>query len=57
MRIGIAWSHDSTRQREELDLQQQRDFEHGRTVDVAGWQLSETEARLCALTTLIDPER
>jgi hypothetical protein len=31
---------------------QREDFEHGRIVNVAGWLLSETEARVCALTTL-----
>jgi hypothetical protein len=37
-----------------LLLQQQReDFEKGRIVKVQGWILSETEARLCALTVLV----
>jgi hypothetical protein len=32
--------------------QQREDFDKGRTVNVQGWILSETEARLCALTAL-----
>jgi hypothetical protein len=32
---------------------QREDFEHGRIVNVSGWLLSETEARVCALTALI----
>jgi len=37
----------------ELLLQQQRqDFEEGRIVNVQGWILSETEARLCAVAAL-----
>jgi hypothetical protein len=37
-----------------LLLQQQRqDFAHGRVVKVEGWILSQTEARLCALVTLL----
>jgi hypothetical protein len=31
---------------------QRRDFAAGRTVEVAGWVLSRTEARLCALVAL-----
>jgi len=31
---------------------QREDFEHGRIANVAGWLLSETEARVCALTAL-----
>ena len=30
-----------------------RDFELGHTVNMSGWVLSQTEARLCALTALI----
>lgn len=30
---------------------QREDFRHGRTVNVDGWMLSQTEARLCALST------
>lgn len=33
--------------------QQREDFEKGRIVNVQGWILSETEARLCALTALV----
>jgi hypothetical protein len=29
------------------------DFGHGRVVEVQGWMLSETEARLCAMTALV----
>jgi hypothetical protein len=31
---------------------QREDFEHGRIVNVSGWLLSETEARVCALAAL-----
>jgi len=31
---------------------QREDFEYGRIVNVSGWLLSETEARVCALTAL-----
>jgi GAF domain-containing protein len=41
------------RYRDLLLQQQQQDFEHGRVVSVAGWILSQTEARLCALATLL----
>ncbi len=38
----------------ELLLQQIReDFEQERTVNIEGWILSQTEARLCALTALV----
>lgn len=30
----------------------QRDFEHGRTVEIDGWVLARTELRLCALTVV-----
>jgi hypothetical protein len=33
--------------------QQREDFNKGRIVNVQGWILSETEARLCALATLV----
>jgi hypothetical protein len=33
--------------------QQREDFEKGRIVNVQGWILSETEARLCALAALV----
>lgn len=36
-----------------LALTHRQDFEKGRTVKVDGWILSETEARLCALATLL----
>jgi hypothetical protein len=29
------------------------DFEHGRMVQVRGWMLSQTEARLCAIAVLV----
>ena len=44
---------DAGRLREFLLHQQSRDFEQSRTVNVDGWILSETEARLCALAALI----
>jgi hypothetical protein len=43
---------DTNKFRKLLLLQQRQDFEHGRTVKVQGWILSETEARLCALAAL-----
>lgn len=36
-----------------LNRQQREDFALGRTVNVKGWILSETEARLCGLTVLL----
>ena len=36
-----------------LMLKQRLDFEHGRTVNIRGWILSESEARLCALAALV----
>jgi hypothetical protein len=36
-----------------LEHQQREEFESGRIVNVRGWILSETEARLCALAALI----
>ncbi len=39
--------------RKSLLQQHNQDLEHGRTVNVQGWILSETEARLCALAALI----
>ncbi len=38
-----------------LHRQVRRDFELGRTVEVDGWILSITEARLSALVSLSDP--
>jgi len=35
----------------------QRDFDEGRTVDVAGWRLAETEAKLCGLASLIERDQ
>jgi acyl CoA:acetate/3-ketoacid CoA transferase alpha subunit len=35
-----------------LAVQQQADFAEGRTVNIDGWILSRTEARLCALAAL-----
>jgi hypothetical protein len=47
-------AHADTARIKELLLRQQReDFDQGRIVNVQGWILSETEARLCALTALI----
>jgi len=36
-----------------LSHQHRQDFERGRMVNVRGWMLSETEARLCALVALV----
>lgn len=44
---------DTARIKERLLRQQREDFEKGRIVNVQGWILSETEARLCALAALI----
>ncbi len=44
---------DIRRCRELLVRQVREDFEQDRTVNVRGWILSETEARLCALAALI----
>lgn len=44
---------DSKRCFELLALTHRQDFEKGRIVKVDGWILSETEARLCALATLL----
>jgi hypothetical protein len=35
-----------------LSEQQRIDFEHGRTVNIEGWVLSETETRLCAIAAI-----
>lgn len=44
---------DCERTRESLRLQTRRDFEEGRVVEMHGWMLSITEARLCALAALV----
>jgi hypothetical protein len=36
----------------EFDERRRLDFESGRVVSIAGWVLSETEAKLCALAAL-----
>jgi len=36
-----------------LPLQRREDFEHGRVVNVGGWVLSATEARVCAMTAIV----
>jgi hypothetical protein len=47
-------AHADTAKIKKLLLRQQReDFEKGRIVNVHGWILSETEARLCALAALV----
>jgi hypothetical protein len=38
--------------RQSLSLRIKQDFEAGRTVSVQGWVLSETEARVCAMTCI-----
>ena len=50
---GRHWRTADTEQLRLLIPQQQaEDFQHGRVVQVRGWILSETEARLCALAAL-----
>lgn len=39
--------------RDRLMCQHKRDFLEGRTIRIRGWVLSRTEARLCALTTVM----
>jgi hypothetical protein len=51
-RAEIGAADDETLRRLVL-LQQRRDFEEGRVVEVRGWILSETECRLCALAALV----
>jgi hypothetical protein len=47
-------SHISMRKVRSILLHRQReDFDKGRVVNVQGWILSETEARLCALAALV----
>lgn len=36
-----------------LHQQRREDFEHGRVVNVGGWVLSATEARVCAMTAIV----
>jgi hypothetical protein len=58
--IGSTWPGGAAelrdggteRFRDSLRRQQREDFEHGRVVNVGGWVLSVTEARLCALAAL-----
>jgi hypothetical protein len=46
-------AHANSHEARAIILEWQReDFEHGRIVNVAGWLLSETEARVCALIAL-----
>ena len=52
----LSWRarfHDSTRLRAELTALIRRDFEVGRTLEVEGWILSLTEARLAAISNLL----
>jgi hypothetical protein len=59
--IGSTWPgggaelRDSSTEklRDSLRQQQREDFEHGRVVNVGGWILSVTEARVCALTAIV----
>lgn len=44
---------DDQQLRDVLVARQRQDFSEGQTVRVQGWVLSKTEARLCALTTLL----
>jgi hypothetical protein len=43
---------DADRVRELVAAQVKRDFSRAQTVEIDGWMLSRTEARLCALTAL-----
>ncbi|MEW5789882.1 MAG: hypothetical protein ACOY4L_07695 [Pseudomonadota bacterium] len=36
-----------------LQARQRQDFAEGRTIEVQGWLLSQTEARLCAIAALV----
>ena len=50
---GPHWHTADTKRLRLLIVQQQaEDFQQGRVVQVHGWMLSETEARLCALAAL-----
>lgn len=44
---------DSSKIKQIIREQHQKDFEFGRTLVVNGWILSETETRLCALSAMI----
>jgi hypothetical protein len=44
---------DIAKIKQRLRHQQRDDFEKGRTLEVDGWILSETEVRLCALAALV----
>ena len=44
---------DTRKIKRKLLCQQREDFEKGRIVNLQGWILSETEARLCALAALV----
>lgn len=44
---------DAPTLRELLARQQRQDFQHRRIVTIDGWMLSETEARLCAISALV----
>jgi len=57
----IARTHENYQQLERADakdlrlrlaLQMRQDFQHGRTIAVNGWILSETEGRLCAMSVI-----
>lgn len=48
---GRAWDASPAQLGELARSALARDFDRGRTVEVDGWILSRTEARLCALTT------
>jgi hypothetical protein len=51
--IGAQSRTDAEALAESLRAKQRDDFEQGRTVLIQGWMLSQTEARLCALVSLI----
>ncbi len=50
---SLADNTDPRTIRSILDKKSQEDFENGKTVVVNGWVLSETEARQCALFSLL----
>ena len=52
-RYDEAAHADATKIKTILLRQQREDFEKGRIVDLQGWILSQTEARLCALAVLV----
>jgi len=52
-RFSMSGRIDTKELRNFLAIKQRQDFELSRIVNIKGWILSETEARLCALAALI----